>query len=105
LERRACERIPVNIDVKFYCCNRVYVGTVANLSEKGMFINITDMSFPLDIQFEIMIPDKGKTLRVPVNLNRIEMSPTSRDGIGVELLNPPEEYLKFIKSLKSFRSS
>jgi hypothetical protein len=81
------------------------VGTVSNLSEKGMFINVTEMTFPLDIQFEVMIPRKGQTLRIPVNLNRIEMSPDSQDGIGVELLNPPKEYLEFVKDLKSSRSS
>jgi hypothetical protein len=101
MERRACHRISVNVDIRFFCCSRVYTGTISNISKKGLLINTTEMCFPFDSQFEIFLPLKGEELRVPVSLSRILMLPDSHDSIGVELLNPSRDYLKFVNSLKA----
>ncbi len=103
MEKRAYSRIPVELDVRFYCCNGTYhSGTVTNLSEKGMFIRTKEMCFPFDSQLEIFIPlKKDEKLRVSVNLSRIIISPDSDDSIGVELPDPPREYLEFVKGLRS----
>jgi hypothetical protein len=74
MEKRTLERIPVNVDVEFYCNDRVYHGTVKNLSEKGF--------------------------RLPVNLARMTTSPDSSDALGVEVQEPSREYLEFVYSMR-----
>ncbi len=100
MDKRAFKRIPIDLKVRFYCCNKTYTGTITNLTEKGMFISTHELYFPFNSQLEIFIPLKDKGLHIPVNLNRITMSPDSDDGIGVELPNPPQDYLEFVDSLR-----
>ncbi len=99
MEKRAFERIPANIKVRFNCNSTEFSGTIMNLAEKGMFINTEESWFPFDIQFEIPVALEEEILNVPVNLNRIILSPDS-NGIGVELISPPEKYLEFVSNLK-----
>ncbi len=93
-------RIPVSVEVGFFCCNKVSSGTITDISEKGMFIKTGEMCFPFDSQFEIFIPMKEKIINVFAILKRIIMSPDSYDGIGVELLNPSQDYLEFVDNLR-----
>lgn len=101
MNKRAFERIPADIEVKFFCNNMDYTGTIKNISENGMFISTQDMCSPFDSQFEVLIPVDGDLLNVPVNLNRIILSPDSRDGIGVEISESDPEYVNFVQSLKT----
>jgi hypothetical protein len=101
MERRAFKRIPVHIEVRYYCRKEVKTGTVINLSEKGMFIATQDVCLPFESQIEILLPLNKEFHCVPVNLCRMIISPDSYDGIGVELANPNPGYLAFIDSLKS----
>ena len=100
MEKRACERIPVHVEVKFFCSSYKYTGTVKNLSEKGMFITTKTIYFPFDPQFELHIPWKEDNIHVPVDLSRMISSPDSSDGIGVVLKDPPPEYLEFVNSFR-----
>jgi hypothetical protein len=100
MEKRASIRIPVSIELKFYCGNRIHNGTVINISEKGMFIRTTEMSFPLESQWDLEMTYQGETLSIPVSLRRMEMSPDSHDGIGVEIVGPSEKYYSFVNSLR-----
>jgi hypothetical protein len=98
MEKRTFKRIPANLE--FHCFNTDYFGIVTNLSEKGLFIKSKNISFPLVLQFEISIPVKDETLNVLVKINRITKSNGYYDGIGVELLKQPHNYLKFINRLR-----
>ncbi len=100
MEKRNLERISVDVDVEFYCNDRVYYGTVKNLSEKGMFISTKRIFFPFDMKFEMYIPRKEKSFRLPVNLARMTTSPDSSDALGVEVKEPCQEYLEFVNSLR-----
>ncbi len=100
MEKRAFERIPANIKVRFHCNSTEFSGTIMNLSEKGMYINTEESWFPFDVQFEIPVTMEEEILNVPVNLNRIILSPDS-NGIGVELISPPPKYLGFVSRLKA----
>ena len=100
MDNRTFERIPANIEVTFHCNNMDYTGTIVDISENGMFISTKDMCSPFDSQFEVVIPFKDKVLSVPVNLNRIILSPDSRDGIGVELSESSEDYVDMVSKLK-----
>ncbi len=101
MEKRAFERIPVNIEMKFVCCNKVYSGTLMNVSNAGMFVKVDEMFFPFDSEMEVLIPFNDDELRIPVNFNRFVMSPDSFDGIGVKLLNPSQGYLDFVNTQRA----
>lgn len=97
MEKRAFERIPANLE--FHCFNMDYFGTVTNLSEKGMCIN---MRIPLHINSsdELIITFKEEGLRPPAKVKRIEMAYSLSDTIVVEVLNLSKEYLEFVDSLR-----
>jgi hypothetical protein len=98
MEKRTCKRIPA--DLEFHCFNINNFGIVTNISEKGMFIKSQKIEFPLKMQFEISISAKEETLNIPVKVNRITKSNGYYDGMGVELLEQPQKYLKHIQRLK-----
>ena len=100
MKERAFPRRTSNIQVNFTYDKVRYAGTVTNFSEKGMYINTEESWFPFDIQFDIPVALEEEILNVPVNLNRIILSPDS-NGIGVELISPPEKYLEFVSRLKT----
>jgi len=100
MQRRAFERIPANIDVKFFCGNSIYSGTVTNLSENGLFIDTT-MCLPFDSKLEILIVVEGEILKVPVKVSRIAKTDDYYHGMGVELLDSSPNYLEFINLIRS----
>lgn len=102
MERRCFKRIPVRID--FRCFQRDCFGTIVNLSENGMFINSNKIDFPFESQFTIFIPFKDESLNVRVKVNRLNKSHGYYDGIGVELVNPPQNYLNFVSYLRSSKN-
>ncbi len=99
--KRIFPRIPSKTKVLFSCCNMEYSGTVTDISKNGMFIKIKEMYFPFDSQFEILIPLKKEVLKIPVKVSRIIKSTVLYDGIGVELINPPQNYVEFVDNLRS----
>jgi hypothetical protein len=101
MKKRAFERIPLNIQVRFFSGTKEYSGIATNLSEKGMFIS-TEVSFPLKQQVEILISLKEEILKIPANIISFEKSGDIYIGIGVELFNPPPtKYLEFVNSFKA----
>lgn len=100
MQRRAFERIAADLRANFFCGNTIFRGTVTNLSENGMFVK-TKMCFPFDSMFEILIPLKEEVLKVPVKVSRIEKAEDFYDGMGVKVLNPPQNYIEFVRRLKS----
>jgi hypothetical protein len=100
MQKRAFERIPTNIRVKFFSGTTDYFGTVTNLSEKGMFIS-SELNFPLEQQLEILIPMKEEILKVPAKIISFRKADKIYNGIGIVLLNPSQNYLKFVDSLRT----
>ncbi len=101
MEKRTFNRIPVDIEIKFVCCNKAYSGTLMNVSKVGMFIMIDELFFPFDSRMDVFIPYKDDMLRISVGFIRIVMSPDSFDGIGVKLLNPSRRYVDFVSSQRA----
>jgi hypothetical protein len=95
MQKRASERIPANLRLRYTCCNYEYSGAVMNLSGNGMFIN-SDISFPIKSSFDVFIQWKEGILKVPVQIIRIVKSRNVYDGIGVKLLNIPEKYMELL---------
>jgi len=105
MEKRAFQRLPVNLQSRLFYGNMVYTGTITNLSENGMFIS-TKMSFPIDAVFIAVILLDDHTLSIPIRIRRTvraaEQSTDTEDcGIGVGLLNPSKEYLDFVSDTRA----
>ena len=99
IERRAFKRIPTDIRVKFFFGTSICFGTIANLSENGMFVN-TNICFPPYSTFEILLPLKENVLNISVMVRRMVKEGDFYNAMGVEVLDQPEEYLQFVQSLK-----
>ena len=99
MARRASWRIPIALNARFYCCDQGCSGTIANLSEGGMFITTDEICFPDDAQFELSIPWNEEMMYIPARLVRSVDFNNGHNGIGVELLSPPQAYLDFVDNL------
>ena len=99
MDKRSFERIPVGEEIRISHGNLLFSGTILNLSEKGMFIG-TKKRFPLEAISLIMMRLKDKLLQIPIKIKRATRQSGYYDGIGVELLNTPQDYLDFIKIWK-----
>jgi hypothetical protein len=100
MEKRAFERAEATLPVKYFCENTQYAGTVKNLSENGMFISTSDF-LPCGNTVELLVPLKEKVSKFSARIKRIVKINESKYNIGVELLDPPENYLEFVSILKS----
>ena len=100
MEKRAFERIPLKIQVKFFSDKTGYTGTMMNFSEKGIYIS-TEVNFPLKTQFQILIPVKEEVIKVFAEVRNFTKSGHVYNGIGIELINPSQNYIEFINSLRS----
>jgi hypothetical protein len=99
-ERRGFNRIPVGEDVKICEGDLFFSGTVLNLSERGMFIG-TRKYFQLDTIYLIVMRLKNRLLKLPAVIKRSTGSTGYYDGIGVELVNPPLEYVQFVETWRN----
>lgn len=102
--RRVNKRIPVNLQARFFFENRFFAGTVANISEDGMFIR-TDKRLPDGHTLDIVVLLKKKLLKVTARVMRKvkQKSPrycTLECGIGMEIVNVSQEYLNYVNSRK-----
>ena len=98
-EKRVTERISANEEVNISYRNMFYSGTVLNLSEKGMFIG-TKKYFPPDSMCVITFREKNDFMKLFAKVKQRTSLNTFYNGIGVELLGPPQTYLQFIDTLR-----
>ncbi len=101
VEKRSSDRFPSSLSANFSCCDRDYTGTITNISETGLFISTKDMCFPNDSSFKVSIDTGNAHLNVPVRMCRLTISPDFSDGIGVEVINTPQNYLIHIGKLRT----
>lgn len=97
--QRVIERVPVSIKVRLLDGETEFSGTVKNLSEKGMFIS-TELSFPVEQQLKIIFFMNKEFLPLSVNIRSLNKTGDIYNGIGVELINPPQDYIEFVSSLR-----
>ena len=101
MKSRAFERVAANIPVRFSCCDVDYTGIMIDVSENGMYISTHEMSFPFDSRLEIIIPLNAKILKVPVEVSRITKAGNVFNGMGLHLPDAPDDYLDFVRQIKS----
>lgn len=105
MEKRTFGRIPIEMDANIFWENVFYSGKVLNLSEKGMFIN-TNVFPPNDSTLDIIIILSNEHLKISsvvrrkIDKGKID-NPIKNNGIGVEILNPPKEYLQVVDNLRN----
>lgn len=99
IERRSSVRVPVGEDVKICEGNLFFSGTALNISDRGMFIG-TKKSFPLNAISLIVMRIKDRLLKLPAKIKRSTLETGFYDGIGVELIDPPRDYLEFLNYWK-----
>lgn len=99
IERRSSVRVPVGEDVKICEGNLFFSGTALNISDRGMFIG-TKKSFPLNAISLIVLRIKDRLLKLPAKIKRSTLETGFYDGIGVELIDPPRDYLEFLNYWK-----
>ena len=99
MQRRAFERILVNFKVRYFCGDTAWNGTITDLSEIGMFIDTT-IDFPFDSNFELVLPLSDEVMKISAIIKRMVKDKGVYKGMGVELINPPENYLKMVNELR-----
>ncbi len=99
MEKKACEKIPVNLHVSFLYDNSKHTGIVTNLSNNYMYIK-TRMCLYFKTKFKVLISLDNEMVEVPVKVNRLVKKNGFYDGMGVKLLCRPKKYLKYVGSLK-----
>ena len=97
MEKRAFERIPVNVQANFFYGKTMYTGMVTNISQKGMYIKI-DVCPHFESKFELLLPFKDEVLKVPVEVSRSVKIDDACYGMGVKVLNSSQDYLEFVES-------
>ena len=111
LKRRACERIPVSIQISYFYNNESYAGTVTNLSSNGMYIE-AERSLPVKSKVDVRSPFKSYcivyvpfgegTLKSIAKIKRLVKAGGDFTCMGVELVNPSQGYLEFVSCVKNF---
>ncbi len=99
MKKRSVERIPTDLTAEFIWSDRVNAGSVADLSENGMFIK-TGRYPPLRAKFELSFPVEDDIVKIPVKVRRLRKKDHYYDGMGLEILNPPQKYLDFVTTLR-----
>lgn len=97
--RREFDRLPAKIKVKYINGTTEHIGTLLNLSEKGMFIS-SRVRLPMKPQINVFIPVENDTLRVTARIRSFGVGQNYCCGLGVEIIKPPQKYLDFISVLK-----
>ena len=96
--RRFSDRINVKID--FYCRDLECFGSILNLSGNGMLISSNNINFPLKSNFKLHIPLQKDEVEIGVKVTRLIKTNGYSDGMGVEILNPPDKYMDFVTDLR-----
>jgi hypothetical protein len=101
MARRTSWRVPININVSLIGRNGQFRGRILNLSENGMFISFVDKISDPEEEMMVSLATEKETIEMPVRLVRLVRSNGSYGAAGVEVVNPPREYLDFLESLLS----
>ena len=99
-EKRLYSRMPSKIKARFYCNDTDYSGTIMNISENGMFISTGTVAFPFESNLDIFIRRRELLLKVTVKVLILTKTENVFDGMGVQVIDPNPDYLKFVRSLQ-----
>ena len=100
--KRKSDRILTDIKVLFLCDHFQYAGTACDCSDTGMCITTTQY-FPCEdhIGIKIALQEDEEECDLKARIRRTVQRIDSHDTLGVELLNPPQEYTDYLNHLRS----
>ena len=110
MKKRAHERIPLDMEISFLQSDIKYSGTVKDISQNGMYIEVDtplpfnsklDLHMPFKARLKVLIDVNNEVLEVPVQVKRLVKKGTSYIGMGVMLLNSSQSYMDFMSGLPS----
>ena len=109
IEKRAFKRTPVNIRANIAYDNDMYSGTVMNVSEGGVYIE-TGLYIPFKLKYKlhfnfkpkfiIFIDTIGSSVKVQAKASRWFKIDRNYHGIGVEVLNPSQQFFNLVRRHK-----
>lgn len=100
MNRRSFDRVDTSLPVKYVCDDRLYSGTIGNLSENGMFIK-TGNFLPCINWIELYVPIDEEISSFHARIRRVEKIDDENYTMGVEILAPPYSYIEFVGNLKA----
>ena len=100
MQKRAYDRIPSSLLVKYVQDDSVCYGIAINISEKGMLIQ-SGNCIPCDSRIKLQIPLKKGQLEIAAKVMHVKQTNEFYDTMGVELLKPSKKYLKILNSFKT----
>ncbi len=99
MKKRAVERLDANLEAEFSLSDQVITGSIVNLSEKGFLLN-TKKCPPMRAKFDLTIWMDNEVLKMPVKVRRLVKKDHYYEAAGVEILNPPKQYLDLVNDLR-----
>jgi hypothetical protein len=100
MENRTHERLPSKLQARLIYGNLFYAGSITNFSEKGVFIK-AKMNLNVNSVFVLVLLISNRTVNVLGKVKRaathVDHKKNIESGMGVELVNPPVQYLEFVK--------
>lgn len=100
MEKRIHKRIFKRLEVKFTSDNINRTGITSNLSENGMFVRTRKvLNAGTNLDLELTLPS-GEIIKLCGRVARAIITPLhNKDGMGIELMEIPPNYIEFIKTL------
>ena len=104
-EKRAHQRFHSEVETRLFFGNTFYTAQVTNLSDGGLFVS-TRVNFPVDSVFVTVLLLNQHTLNILSKVKRVVKpenhgSPKKNFGMGLELINPAEDYISYVRSYKT----
>jgi len=100
VNKRACERAPSGLIVKFSLDGNMCQGIIKNVSERGMCIE-TGSCPPCESTVKLRIHSGKEHLEIPVKVRRKEKADRFYDIMGVEFVRPTKKIMEFINRFKA----
>jgi hypothetical protein len=100
MQKRAYERIPASLVVKYLHRGSICYGLVTDISGGGMCIN-TSICFPSNSSVKLMLPLKNEVLELSAKVRRVLKTEKFYEIMGVEVLNPPHKYLQIVEHFRT----
>jgi hypothetical protein len=107
MNKRTDSRVTVKMQVECFAGSVKYPGVIENVSPRGLFIrtsatNTVSAFTPgnvLEVRFETA-PEKIQVLKCKIRWLYSQLYPDGlQNCIGMEISNPPFEYIEFLKTI------
>ncbi len=99
MTERSAFRIPIRLGIKYTENGINHNGTVKDMSESGMFVLAERSDYPENAIIKIELPVKDASLHLSGKLVRKFRSGMNKNGFGIMLVDPPQEYIDYIEEL------